>query len=98
MTSMAWVEPVPGGIRMNVRVVPRASRSGSQGLLGDALKIRLQAPPVEGKANRALIEFFAESFHIPTRNVELLRGETGRNKTVLIRGVTESEARKTFAL
>ena len=98
MTFMLWLEPVTEGVRIHVRVVPRASRNGAQGLLGDAIKIRLQAPPVEGKANRALIEFLAEALGIPGRNVELLHGETGRNKTVLIRNTTESKVRKALGV
>ena len=98
MTLMPWLEPVSNGVRIHVRVVPRASRNGAQGLLGDAIKIRLQAPPVDGKANRALIEFLAETLSVPIRNVELLHGETGRNKTVLIRNTTESEVRKALGV
>ena len=98
MRFMPWLEPVTEGVRIHVRVVPRASRNGAQGLLGDAIKIRLQAPPVEGKANLALIAFLADALHIPSRNVELLHGETGRNKTVLIRNTTESEVRKALGI
>ena len=92
------METTPDGVRLHVRVVPRASRNGVQGLLGDAVKIRLQAPPVEGKANSALLDFLAETLDLPVRQVELLSGETGRNKTILVRGKTEDEVREALQL
>lgn len=91
---MTWVCTTADGAVINVRVVPRASRSEVAGEMGDALKIRLQAPPVEGKANKALVEFLAEALDIPRRNVEILSGESNRNKRVLIRGLTERAARE----
>jgi len=92
------METTPDGVRLHVRVVPRASRNGVQGLLGDAVKIRLQAPPVEGKANSALLDFLADVLDVPARQVELLSGETGRNKTILVRGKTEDEVREALQL
>ena len=77
---------------MNVRVIPRASRNQIQGVLGDALKIRLQAPPVDGKANDALVRFLADTLNVPVRHVRLLSGETGRNKKVFLDGVDETGA------
>ena len=78
---------------VNVRVIPRASRNQIQGVLGDALKIRLQAPPVEGKANEALVRFLADILDLPARNISLLSGETGRNKRVLLKTLDEAAAR-----
>ena len=78
---------------VNVRVIPRASKNQIQGVLGDALKIRLQAPPVDGKANDALVRFLADTLRLPARNISLLSGETGRNKRVLLIGLDEAEAR-----
>ena len=92
------METTPDGVRLHVRVVPRASRNGVQGLLGDAVKIRLQAPPVEGKANSALLDFLAETLDLRVRQVELLSGGTGRNKTILVRGKTEDEVREALQL
>jgi len=98
MKPMSWIETTSDGVRLHIRVVPRASRNGVQGLLGDAVKIRLQAPPVEGKANRALLDFLAEALKLPARQLELLSGETGRNKTVLVHGRTEAEVRGALRL
>ena len=75
-----------GTILLRVHVQPGARRSEVVGLHGDALKIRLAAPPVEGKANAALIEFLAEKFGVPARQVALTRGEKSREKVVAISG------------
>jgi hypothetical protein len=73
-----------------VRVAPRASRTGIVGVIGEggqtALKIALQAPAVEGRANAALIEFLAGFLRVPRSSIEIVTGEHGRNKTVLVRG------------
>jgi uncharacterized protein len=90
---MSWIQSASGGCVVNVRVIPRASKNQIQGVLGDALKIRLQAPPVEGKANEALVCFLAEILNLPSRSIILLSGETGRNKRVLLGGLVEAEAR-----
>ena len=69
---------------LQVQVQPRASREEFAGLHGDALKVRLTAPPVDGKANAALIAFLARSFGVAKRAVVLVHGETGRSKRVRI--------------
>ncbi len=74
----AWV--------LQLHVQPGAKRSELAGLHGDALKIRLAAPPIEGRANDALLRFIAELFAVPQRNVELMRGAQSRHKSVMIRG------------
>ena len=75
-------------IILNIRVVPRASKDGLAGLLGDALKIRIQAPPVDGKANAYLIKFLSKHWKIPRSRIELISGETGRNKRIRISNPT----------
>lgn len=80
---------------LNVRVVPRASRDGVAGVMGDALKVRIQAPPVEGKANTYLVKFLARQWNIPRDSIEILSGETGRSKRLRISGPTD-ELRKTL--
>ena len=67
-----------------LHVQPGAGRSEFAGMHGDALKLRLAAPPIEGKANAELIRFLAEAFGVPQRNVLLLRGETSRAKMVRV--------------
>lgn len=76
------------GVSFSVRVQPRANRTAIAGMKGDAVKVALAAPPVEGKANHALIRFFAELFGVGRSAVEILSGESGRNKVVRVSGVS----------
>ena len=70
---------------IDVRIQPRASRSEIAGTHGERLRIRLQAPPVDGRANAALVEFLAETFDVPRANVAIEHGLAGRDKRVRIR-------------
>jgi uncharacterized protein (TIGR00251 family) len=72
------------GVTFAVKVQPRAHKNAVTGTMGDALKLALTAPPVEGRANQAVIEFFAELFEIPRSSVTIASGETSRNKVVRI--------------
>lgn len=73
-------------ILLTVHVQPGAKRTEAAGLHGNALKIRLAAPPVEGQANEALIAFLAEVFGVPKRQVELISGHASRSKRVRVVG------------
>ena len=84
---MSWLTETPDGAVLNLRIVPRAAKNAIQGELGDALKIRLCAPPVDGAANAALIEFLSDFFSLPRARVQLLSGATSRNKRVLLAGL-----------
>ena len=88
-----WLTETPDGVTVHVRVQPRASRDGVAGTMDGALRIRLQAPPVEGKANRALLRFIADATGVPPRQVALLAGVRGRRKTVRITGVTAAQVK-----
>ncbi len=74
----------PEGLVLSVRVQPKASRNAIRGVHGEALKIALTAPPVEGAANKALIAFLAKSLHIPKASIEILSGHTSRSKRLLL--------------
>ena len=75
------------GISFAVKVHPRARKNAITGVIGDALKLSITAAPVEGKANQAVIEFFADLFAIPRSSVTIASGETSRNKVVRISGL-----------
>lgn len=75
------------GVVLTVQVVPRSSRNEILGIHGDALRIRLKAPPVEGAANAALIVFLAETLGVHQRQVEILSGHASRRKSVLVSGL-----------
>jgi len=84
---------IPGGVEIDLWVQPRASRTAVVGLQGDAIKVRVAAPPVDGKANAELVRFLAKRLGVPRSAVDVVRGETGRRKTVRIAGLTAAEAR-----
>jgi len=84
---------VPGGVEIDLWVQPRASKTSVVGPQGDAIKVRVAAPPVDGKANAELVRFLAKRLGVPRSAVEVVRGETGRRKTVRIAGLTPAEAR-----
>jgi len=69
---------------LNLRVVPRSKQDGIVGVHGDALKVRVAAPPVDGRANQRLVEFLAREFGVAKRDVTLLAGDTGQRKRVSI--------------
>ena len=75
-----------------MHVVPRARATGVAGRHGDALKIRLAAPPVDGAANDELVRFLAERLAVPRSAVTIAAGHTGRRKTVRIAGVETADA------
>lgn len=77
-----------GAVRFSVRVQPRASRTGVEGLHGDALKVRVNAPPVDGAANEAVVEVLAEALGVPRRAVRIVAGDSSRTKVVEVDGVS----------
>jgi len=80
-----------GGSAFRVHVVPRSRKNEISGRYDQAVKIRLTAPPVEGKANEALIEFLAKRLDVPKRTIEILSGASSRNKMVCVLGLTPQE-------
>ena len=86
--SRLAITSIDGGVRFAVHVQPRASRTEAAGLHGTALKVRLHAPPVDGAANEALVEFLSGHFEIPKRAVRIVSGHSSRSKTVELRGMT----------
>jgi uncharacterized protein (TIGR00251 family) len=82
----------PGGVRLQLRIQPRASRSEVVGLHGDTIRIRLAAPPVDGAANEALVELLAERLGVARAEVRIRAGLSGRSKLVDVRGVSLVEA------
>ncbi|MFN0121895.1 MAG: DUF167 domain-containing protein [Blastocatellia bacterium] len=79
-----------GAVTFAVRVQPRASRTEIAGEIDTALKIRLAAPPVDGAANRELIQFLASKLGVSKQQVEILTGVTGKNKIIRVRGLSAS--------
>jgi uncharacterized protein (TIGR00251 family) len=82
------------GAAFPVRVIPRASRNEVEGIIGNALKVRVTAPPVEGAANKALIELLAEQLRIRKSQIEIVAGQTSQHKMISIVGLSPSEVEK----
>ena len=81
------VQPAADGVCLSLKVQPRASRNQLVGLQGDALKVKLTSPPVDGAANRCCCEYLAGIFSVAKSQVVLVGGEKSRSKKVLIKGV-----------
>ena len=80
------------GVIVNVRAQPRSSRAGIDGLFGaDALKVRIRSAPVDGKANKELIEVLADAFGLPKSAVVFKGGETSKTKRLLLRGLAAAQ-------
>ena len=95
---MSWLRrSEDSGLTLSLHIQPGARRTGIAGLHGDALKIRLAAPPVDGRANECLIAFVAELCELPRRNVRLLSGETSRHKLLRIDGADEAAVQRLLA-
>jgi len=91
---------VAGGVTLAVRAQPGAKKAAIVGIYGEGdaaqLKIAVQAPPVEGRANEALVAFLAETFGLPKKSVELVSGELSRSKVFLLRGLGCAKAESTL--
>lgn len=83
-TNGGGMRKADGGYILQVRVTPRASRNEMRGWHGGALKVRLRAPPVDGKANEALVDFLAEALEVPRSRVAILAGGASRLKSVFV--------------
>lgn len=87
-----WLTVQPAGIRLTLHVQPGARKSEVAGEHGEALKIRLAAPPVEGKANAELLRWLADYLGVPRKAVTLLSGERNRHKIVAVDGIDAATA------
>jgi uncharacterized protein (TIGR00251 family) len=92
MDGPPWLREAGGAVTLELLIQPRASRTRVAGEHDGRLKIQLAAPPVDGEANAALVEFLAEALSVRKVEVALLRGESGRRKTVRVAGVSAAAA------
>ncbi|MEA2575510.1 MAG: uncharacterized protein QOH93_2808 [Chloroflexia bacterium] len=90
--STSHVQLTPGGVTIRVFVTPRSSANKVMGEHNGAVKVALTAAPVEGAANKALVEFLAKVLGVPRSSVSLISGETSRQKTVKVLGLSVEEA------
>jgi uncharacterized protein len=90
---VSWIKATKDGVVLTLHIQPGAKKTEIVGLHGEALKIRLAAPPVDGKANEALLEFLAEKVGARRTALELVSGQTSRTKRVRIDGCSAEELR-----
>ena len=83
--AASWIRETPGGVLVSLLIQPRASKNEISGPQGDRLKVRLTAPPVEGAANKMCTTFLAKCLGIPKSTLEIVSGQSSRQKQVLIR-------------
>ena len=91
---MIPIHDTPAGATFAVKVQPRAKRNGVIGEIGEALKLALTAPPIEGRANDACIEFLAKLLKVPRSSVTIASGETSRRKVIRVAGLSADEVRR----
>ena len=88
---MIPIRETSAGVSFSVKVQPRARKNGITGTVGDALKLALTAPPVEGRDNQAVIEFFADFFQIARSSVTIASGESSRFKVIRVSGISAGQ-------
>ena len=88
--AVGCLTETPEGVILNVKAQPRSSKAGIDGLLGDAVKVRIRCAPVDGKANKELVETLADAFDLPKSMVVFKSGETSKTKRILLKGVTSA--------
>ena len=93
---MPYFTETQDGTVLNVKAQPRSSKAGVDGLIGDAIKVRVKCAPVDGKANREIIETLAGAFGLPKSRVVFKSGETSRQKRILLVGVGADRVRETI--
>jgi len=91
MSLPPYLRAQPDGIWLSIKLQPRASANEIGEVLGNELRIKVTAPPVDSAANEALVRFLAETLDCARNRVELMRGQTSRHKTVRVRGMTAEE-------
>jgi uncharacterized protein (TIGR00251 family) len=94
---MIPIRDTPAGATFHIRVHPRGKKNAINGEVGDALKVALTAPPVDGRANEAVIAFFAEFLNVPRSSVTIAAGQTSRNKVIRIAGITAAQVEQRLA-
>jgi uncharacterized protein (TIGR00251 family) len=95
---MIPIRDTPLGATFQVKVHPRARKNAITGVVGEALKLALTAPPVEGRANEACIEYFAEFLNVARSSVTIAAGESSRKKVIRVAGLSADEVRRRLSI
>ena len=92
-----WLQEAKDGVVLVVKAVPRASKSEIAAIEDEWLRVRIKAPPVDGKANEALVKFFAGFFTVPKGSVVIVSGDTARLKRIRITGLAADTAKEALS-
>jgi uncharacterized protein (TIGR00251 family) len=95
---MAFIREDEAGATFAIKVHPRAKKNAITREVGDALKVSLSAPPIDGRANQACIEFFASLLKVPRASVTIASGESSRNKVIRVAGLSAEEVTKKLSM
>ncbi|MBO8136658.1 MAG: YggU family protein [Desulfotomaculum sp.] len=95
---MVYIKEQEGGVVFKVRVQPRASKNQVSGVLDDAVKIRLTAPPVDGEANKVLCQYLAKIFKVAKKQVQIVSGHTSRSKLVCLENVSAEQVKNVLGI
>lgn len=95
---MYWAKPHPSGVTLSVALQPKSKRLGPIDLKGEVLRWAVHAPPIDGAANKELIESVSELLGVSKSSVTLLRGEKGRKKVILVQGLQLEQVIKVVTL
>lgn len=95
---MISVQESSHGVTFTVKIHPRAKKNAITGEFGDTLKLSLAAPPIDGKANEACIEFFAKLLKVPRSSVTIASGQSNRKKVIRVVGISAAEIRKSIEM
>jgi len=98
LTKFIPVKQTPAGASFAVRVHPRAKKNAITGEVGDSLKLSLTAPPVDGKANEACIDFFAKLLNLPRSSITIAAGHSSRDKVIRVAGLTAPQVRERLSI
>lgn len=92
--SEGWLQETADGVIITVKALPHSARAGVRGVDGGALKVAVTAPPEKGKANAAVLVELAKFLGVPRASLELLSGDSSRNKRILVKGLTADAVRE----
>ena len=96
--SLPVISAVAGGIRLQIRVMPRASKATVAGVRDGRLIVRVNAAPVDGAANDAVVDLLSSVLDLPRRAINIVSGHTAREKTIVVAGITEADARQRLGI
>jgi len=85
------VQESEGGVQFKIKVQPRSAKNQICGVQGEALKIKLTAPPVDGAANEACLRFLAEKLHVPAGRLRIVSGQTSQHKLIRVEGLSREQ-------